>query len=330
MTDKDAFLSNNKDDGDGYHGNLGITDAVDTKPSSVVPFWSDGEGIYKGISKGEWDEAVAGAGDILGNAVAFAMDPLNWLISAGLTFIIDFFQPLEDLLSLVTGNSERLQPYADKWKEMAAALPPLGDAIVQAATDHLVEWQGKDADAAKKKLTEFAAAVKATGGEADSISGLLSLFSAIMNAAQQIIIGILATLIEWAIITWTAAMAAAAPTFGGSVAAAGTATTVEVTVSTSRAVSTIDRVVTILNKLGGMLEKILPGALKSRVGSSVVQFGAEATLKNLGKISLSTLTDPRGLISPIVTLGSGIYKGATSDGSDMSDEQIDDALDKNK
>jgi hypothetical protein len=329
--DDDAYLSNNSDDGSQYAGNLGITDAIDHKWDSVVPLGEAGKNIYTGITEGEMVDLWAGASDLIGNGIAFVADPLNWLISAGLTFLIDFVQPLEDLLSLVTGNAERMEPYAEQWEQLGKALVPLAAAIRQAATDDLIEWAGQDATAAKTRLLEFADAVQATGGEAASISGLLTLFSKIMAAVQQLIIGIIATLIEWMIIEWAAAMAAAAPTMGGSVAAAGAATAVQSTVATTRAVRIIDRVVDLLVKIGRVLERALPPALRSKVGESVVQFsGASATLSTVARIGGDVMKDWRSWTGPFSNVTTGGAKNGMADGPGMSDQQIDEALDVNR
>lgn len=329
--DNDAYLSNNTDDGSQYAGNLGITDALDLGPDSVLPLGEATKNIYTGIQAHEWSDVASGVADLAANGFAFAVDPLNWLISAGLTFLIDFVQPLEDLLSLVTGNAERMEPYAEQWQQLGAALVPLAGAVRQAATDELIEWAGRDATAAKARLLEFADAIEATGGEAASISGLLTLFSKLMGAAQQIIIGILATLIEWMVVEWAIAMAAAAPTMGGSVAAAGAATGVQATVATSRAVRVMDRVVTLLLRIRELMARVLPAPLMAKVGKSVVDFrGSAAVLSTVARITGGVLRDPGGYAGPGVNLGTGLWKNHAAGEADMSDQDIDHALDVTK
>ncbi|GAB7045678.1 hypothetical protein [Catenuloplanes indicus] len=336
-TGTDAYISNDDKPDSQYAGGV-----IDTDPASVLPFGeavkNTVNGIPAGINEGDWSDLYSAGADLLGNAVSIYMDPLNWLISAGLTFLIDFVQPLEDLLSLVTGNAERIEPYAAKWEQLGAALVPLAAAARQAADDDLIEWQGKDADAAKARLHQFAEAVEATGGEASSINGILTLFSKIMGAAQQLIIGIIATLIEWMIIEWGLAMAAAVPTAGASVAAAGAATAVQATVATSRAVRIIDRVVSLLHKMGAVLQKVLPAMLKARVGESVLQFtaaglghAAPATLSTVARIAGDVASDPASYVGPFVNnVGTGVYKNAEAGGPDMSEAEIEAALDVTK
>ena len=329
MSDKDAYLSNDDNDSQ-YAGDLGITDAVDTEWSSVTPMGEAMKNAYTGVTEGEMSDIFAAGADFIANAASFEIDPLNWLISAGLTFLIDFVQPLEDLLSLFTGNAERIEGYAKTWEQLGAALSPLADATQQAAADGLVEWEGKDAEAAKARLIDFGWGIRATGREASAIAGLLTLFSKIMAAAQQIIIGIMATLIEWMIIEWAAAMAAAGPTMGASVAAAGTATAVQATNATSRAVRIVDQVVSLLSRIGALLSKILPGALKANVASSVVKFaGASPVASTAVRVGGSVLGDAANFIGPGGNVATGIWKNADAD-DPPAPAEIDRALDPSR
>ncbi|HEY1177365.1 MAG TPA: hypothetical protein VGF17_14510 [Phytomonospora sp.] len=332
MTDEnDAYVSN--DDADSqYAGNLGITNAVDTDPVSTIPLVEAGKNTWEGITQGDMDALTAGVLDFAGNAIAFVSDPLNWLITAGLTFVIDFFQPLEDLLSLVTGNAERVEGYANKWKQAAEALPALGDAAKQAADDGLIGWKGKDATAAKARIGTFGEAIKATGEEVNAVASLLVLFSKLMSAAQQIIIGLIATLVEWMIVTWVAAMAAAVPTAGASTAAAGTASVAATATQTSRAVKIIDTVVTFLTKIGKFLNKLLPPKLRQNVLNNVTElqafraFDVRTAMQVMGN-SLKGWTTYSGSAA---SAGAGAEQAATNSGPDMSEQDIENGLDKDK
>ena len=259
-TTADAYLSND-DNSDPYNN------AFDTDVKSMIPLWGGlkgtGTGLYSLVTEQDWSDLMAGLNDLGNNAYAFWGDPLNWLVSTGLTFLIDFFQPLEDLLSLITGNAERIESYAGQWKAMGDALIPLAEATRDAANNQLIEWKGLDATAAKARLNEFSDGIEATSGEAASISALLSYFSTLMAAAQGIITGILATLIEWAIISWGVALGLATVSSGSSIALAEVNTV---------AVQIIDKVIILLFKMAAMIKKLLPATLVAKVGLSVVEF----------------------------------------------------------
>ncbi|MFI5843258.1 hypothetical protein ACIA8K_26460 [Catenuloplanes sp. NPDC051500] len=321
--DNDAYLSNDEDSANKYAGQV-----IDYGWDSVIPGAGGGKTLYEGITEGDKADIIAGAGDLLGTGISFAVDPLNWLIAAGLTFVVDFFQPLEDLLSLVTGNAERMEPHAKQWEEIGKALAPLAASIRQAADDALIEWKGKDADAAKKLFHDFADAVEATGTEAGSIGQLLMIFSKIMAAAQALIIGIIASIVEWALIEWAIAMSLAVPTAGASMAAAATATTYTTASGFSRAVQIVDRIVSVLWKMRAVLEKALPAILKAQVGKGVVQFsGASATMSTLARIGGDVAGDVWTWVGPGAQTGAETGKAATADPPKKTDAEIDAILD---
>ncbi len=209
----------------------------------------------------EWDELFAiggGFADLGLNVAVYFADPLNFLISAGLTFLIDVVQPLEDLLGLVTGNPERMDGEIAKWDRVANALEPLAKEVREAAEQGLIGWEGKAAAEAKARLIEFSEGVGSVGNDVKQLMYIMSLAKTLMEVAQAFVIGLIATFVEWLVWTWTAALAAAVPTAGASTAAAGAATGVQGALASSRAAAFITRVVNILKRLRGVLYKMHP------------------------------------------------------------------------
>jgi hypothetical protein len=218
----------------------------------------------------EWDELFAiggGLADLSLNVVVYLADPLNFLITAGLTFLIDVVQPLEDLLGLVTGNPERMDGEIAKWDRVANALEPLAAEIREAAEQGLIGWEGKAAAEAKARLIEFSEGVGSVGNDVKQLMYIMNLAKTLMEIAQAFVIGLIATFVEWLVWTWTAALAAAVPTAGASTAAAGAATGVQGAVVSSRAAAFIARVVNILKRLRSVLYKMHPRIMR-RVQSS--------------------------------------------------------------
>jgi hypothetical protein len=251
---------------DGYGGSgsvrVGGVDVLRVDPFKDLPGGlSGGSG---GFSSGwkmlqgdaEWDELFAiggGLADLGLNVAVYFADPLNFLISAGLTFLIDVVQPLEDLLGLVTGNPERMDGEIAKWDRVANALEPLAKEVREAAEQGLIGWEGKAASEAKARLIEFAEGVGSVGNDVKQLMYIMSLAKTLMEVAQAFIIGLIATFVEWLVWTWTAALAAAVPTAGASTAAAGAATGVQGALVSSRAAAFITRVVNILKRLRTVL-----------------------------------------------------------------------------
>ena len=265
--------------------------------------WADLEGI---------GESVA---DIAGNALLFAFDPLNYLICAGLTFLIDVVQPLEDLLGLVTGNPERMDAEIEQWQQVAEQLEPIAEEILQAASEGLISWSGKAADAAKERLGEFAEGVASLADDVKKLIAVMRIAKVLMEAAQAFVIALMATLVEWLIFTWLAAMAAAVPTAGGSTAAAAAATELEAGVALSRGVQFVDKVAIILERLGTVVERIAP-----RLANPVMENAPRAAL---GKELLNVAKNPRTWVTPAGKALTGLGRLGEDNGGDRTGDLLD-------
>ena len=311
-------------------------------PLNDPPLVGDGVGIRQSAARmisgeGDWGELTdigANVADLALNGVIYGADPLNYLLSAGLGFLIDVVQPLQDLLGLVTGNGERMGAEISKWERVGRALGPPADEIRQAADEGLVGWQGQAAEAAKQRLHGFADGVSSLTNDVDQLVMIMSLAKTLMETAEQLVISLIATFIEWLIFTWVPALAAAAPTFGASTAAAGAATSVEAVTTTTRAVSFIERVMMILKRLKAIVHQMHPRMMK-RVQAAFQLRGADGRFAK-GWVSSphalgSTARDWRTWAQPGVKLATGATSDIKSivDGSGghrMSDRELDQAL----
>jgi hypothetical protein len=288
----------------------------------------------------DWGELfnIAGSvGDLGINVAMYAADPLNALLSAGLTFLIDVVQPLEDLLGLVTGNPERMEGEIAKWERVGNALEPLAKEILDATREGLVGWQGEAAEAAKKRMEEFAGGVAGMQGDVQQLVFILNTAKLLMDVAQAFVIGLIATFVEWLIITWVPAIAAAVPTMGASTAAAGAATTAQGAMVTTRGVTFVERVAQILNRLRQVLYKMHPRAM-ARVKASFQLRGANGRFVNgwvgSGRALRASATDYRTWLGPadkLANTGANEIKRGI-DGADdrMSDEELDRRLDPDR
>ncbi|WP_026212273.1 hypothetical protein [Longispora albida] len=340
-----------KGDWDGYGGSGSVTaggaDVIRVDPTKDVPVVSDGVAIKVSIDKmrngdADWSELfnISGSAAAIGlNAVTYFADPLNFLITAGLTFLIDIVQPLEDLLGLVTGNPERMEGEVGKWERVGNALGPLAEEIRQAARDDLIGWEGKTADVARKRLEEFADGVAGIGNDVKQLTMIMNIAKVVMEAAQAFIIGLISTFIEWLVYTWTAALAAAVPTAGASTAAAGAATTVQASLATSRAATFITKIVNILKRLQGVLKKMHPRIMR-RVQTNFQRRGPGGQFmkgwNTPGHMFKDMVTDwrtwaPAG--GKLLTAGANAGKSGADYGKDphqYSDEELDQKLDPNR
>lgn len=193
-----------------------------------IPVVSQGDAIFKAVNNiGDGSEIAGSATDIglqitdlAANTGLLLVDPIGFMVSAGLGFLIDLVQPLEDLLGMVTGNPERMGAENDKWGRVRSALEPLSEQVKKVGAETMPGWQGDAATIAKQRLSEFGDAIAAVGGQIAWLETVLELAKALAGVAQDVIKGLIGSFVSEAVITWAIATATATVSFGASIPAA--------------------------------------------------------------------------------------------------------------
>lgn len=191
-----------------------------------------------------------------GTAAAIASNPLNWLIGQGLGFLMNVCTPLKQAIDLVSGNPDALKEAATRFGEVGQDVLALNQDMITALETELAGWQGQAADAARERLGRFAGGVDGVAGKAGDIAQMLQICSMVMQVVEEFIKGLLTDLIEWLIVTWVAALAAAPATFGGSTAAASGATAVQATQKTAQGAQKVSKLTQLLNKIKEFIARI--------------------------------------------------------------------------
>ncbi|MEV0650237.1 hypothetical protein AB0I28_33750 [Phytomonospora sp. NPDC050363] len=231
---KDTDVTNDDGHGDSNGSLLGGdwgsgSSYANTQGSDLIdstPFASNVDGIgkaFKNIGDGsEVGGSIADVGiqitDMAANIGLLMVDPIGFLVNAGIGFLIDFIQPLEDMLGMVTGNPERMGAETEKWGRVRSALEPLGEQVKSVGASDLSNWQGEASAVAKQRLGEFGDAIAAVGGQIATLESVLELAKALAGVAQDVIKGIISAFVSNRIIAWMVAAATSGVSFGGSIA----------------------------------------------------------------------------------------------------------------
>lgn len=245
------------------------------------------------FENGDLASVATDIGDLALNVAATWADPLGALIGAGLGFLIDVCEPLREMLNWVTGDADAIGKHRDQWRTVGQQLLRLADELSATLTADWAEWQGEASAAAKAKLDGFITGVRETAAETGNLMAVLAFSGALMTIAQDVIKDLISQFVEWLIVTWLAAQAAAIPTCGASEVAAGAATAGEAAVATSRGAAIISKVIAIFKKLEAIL---------ARIAKSLQEMRASSILKLTGKGGNKAL-GPGGLGKDLVEAG---------------------------
>jgi uncharacterized protein YukE len=228
---------------------------------------SSGKSLLSDLADGNYLKAAKdayGVGSLAKDVDSFASghsgtlmgDPLEALIEAGFGFLIDLIAPLKEALDLVTGDPEGLNDKAEEWSGVAEGLRKLGPEAVTNAQATDASWSGTAGDAFRTKIGNFERGALSVAGQADSVANVLRVSATLMDGAQGIIKGIIASWVEYAILTEAAAAAASFFTFGASEAAGQAAVAGEAAVACGRGAEAVGETSSMLERIASAIREV--------------------------------------------------------------------------
>jgi hypothetical protein len=255
------------------------------------------------MSQGDWRgttvSAIGFVQSCKDTVTGLATDPLGWLIGQGLNFLITVVQPLQDLIHFVSGDGPALMNAASNFNKIGQGLTQYAEKFVQNMAEQLKDWGGAAKDAAQARLERFATGIGGTAGQAGDIAQLLQISSMVMTVIEEFIKALLTEFVEWLVLIWIPAMAAAAPTFGASIATAWTGTFAKGATTTAKATRQVSKLQKVLNMLKDLLDrlKVFMGRTKDffrQAGTAGQTFGQ--TVRMTSKLGARERGDAAGTL----------------------------------
>jgi hypothetical protein len=241
-----------------------------------------GKNLYDSFQGEDVDivKASAATAELGMQAVGWITDPLGALISNGLDFLIAVIQPLEDILGFVTGNPDRLQNAIDRWNNIEQACYALAQEVQHVSDAGLGEWDDQASAIAKVRISELADAIGGIGVKSGTCQHWLAVAQLLAQTLQEVIKSIISSFLSQLIMTWLAALAAAAVTFGGSTAAAASWTSIMSARNIMQATKTM--------KAGMNISQMLMKSVRS-ISTDLAKSGEVlSTVKNITSIATAT------------------------------------------
>lgn len=234
--------------------------------SSVYSAVKDGIKLGNDMKSGDGADIASDSAVLVGDMASYVAsgaeiasavaDPLNWLISKGLSFLLDVVSPLKQCVDLVTGDPDATSKAADGFKKIGEDTRQLAKTYDDHLRAGLQSWNGDAAESAAKRLSEFHDGIEGSASTAAHVASVLQASSMLMKVAEDVIKGILSDLVEWLVITWLSALALSVVTVGASDAAAAAATPAEAAIASARGASEVNKVRQLIMKIIAFLKKI--------------------------------------------------------------------------
>jgi hypothetical protein len=187
---------------------------------------------------------------------AIGIDPIKWLAGTIVDFLIQTFQPLEDILGLVTGNEARMNVSANMWQEVGNAMPPIADHMLTVVDGELAQWEGEAGSAARTRVMELGLMVDAMGYLAGGMEMVLQMMAGLAKALRGFVQGKIADGVAWILKTIFPQIVASVATLGAAAPVAIAMTVAKIAGLVLDAIQMIQGAIQMFQGLGDLLNLI--------------------------------------------------------------------------
>jgi hypothetical protein len=197
-----------------YESGASVVDAA-----RQVDGLTDWDGMFD--LAGTFGDAVIHIGDqvqaITDFATVVADNPLGWLSGTIVDFLLGVFEPLDELLKLVSGNDGLITNSSEMWGAVADGCPQVATFFSETAASALQGWEGEAADKARMRVSEVGFGLAIMGLLAAGMQRLLGKAAELATAAYDKVKGCIADGVEWVLTRIAAYLAASWATLGAAV-----------------------------------------------------------------------------------------------------------------
>ncbi|SDD85569.1 hypothetical protein [Glycomyces harbinensis] len=159
-------------------------------------------GLAQAIDSGSWiDASVAGLGVAL-ETVGAVLDPIGTLASAGVGWLIEHVEPLQDALDMLAGSPDLVSTHAMTWENVANECFAMSEQLAAFVDADVESWDGEASDAYRDKGDANADVLGCLGGTALSLAtatrGAGDLVSMVREFVREFVAECIGSLIAWA------------------------------------------------------------------------------------------------------------------------------------
>jgi uncharacterized protein YukE len=208
--------------------------------------------------------------------------PMQGFWDNGLGFLVEWCMfPFRPLFEQVTGDPDQMRATGEGWARMAQFVEQLAGADADEQQSLGQYWQGQAAERQNAQKTEFQDGLRSLADCCRQLQGHLNQVADFFEGLWDILVDIVREFVEGLIITWLAALATSAISFGSSVAAAWATSAARISVTLSRILTQISKALQWLVKALRVLKEIQK-AIKEliKAQSLMVRLGLRAAGAN--------------------------------------------------
>ena len=134
-----------------------------------------------------WAEGLISGASALLEVGELLKDPIAKLVSMGLGWVIEFFEPLQWVLDKLVGDQEQIDRLSQDWTKIAGELQLTGDELEKYYKTDTAPWSGPGVDQYVKYCGEHVNLYHAAAGTATVTAGLIEKCGIILKVVRTIV-----------------------------------------------------------------------------------------------------------------------------------------------
>jgi uncharacterized protein YukE len=159
------------------------------------------QGVHQAVSSGSWVDGALAGGAFAVETTATALDPFSALLSNGLGWAMEYFEPLREVLDKLAGIPDRVAAHAATWQNISGELQSMATDLQAGLTCDLPDWQGAAADAYQSLMAANVDALDGLGTLAATMSASTQAAGNLVMFTRDIVRDLIADLIS-RVIVW--------------------------------------------------------------------------------------------------------------------------------
>ena len=184
-------------------------DALVAEVQSTRELWTGAgllegtQGVTEAIMSRNWVDAGLGGIGVGLEMVGSMMDPFSALLSNGLGWAMEYFEPMREALDFVSGKPDVVTSHAATWRNMSEELHAVWEEIGALPSKDLPGWTGDASEAYRTLMGHNVEAIGGLSGTASAMGaateGACALMVMTRELIREFITDCIAKVIVWAI-----------------------------------------------------------------------------------------------------------------------------------
>ncbi|MET9225351.1 hypothetical protein [Lentzea sp. NPDC003310] len=232
-----------------------IREGAETADTEGARMFHDATQAVSGFADGNWAEGLLNMASAAGDFAKFALDPLAYLVSAGIGWLFEHVSFLKEPLDWLTGDQQTLDGMSQTWQSVGSYLGEISTDLKNVVNQDTGQWLGDDSVAYRTFGQDRADTYGAVGTAASGMGILITICRTILKVVRDIVRDLISEAVGKLIsicLRWAPAMAA----FGAGVAGAVAECVPTAVRYANKCIEWCRKLTSAFGKAGGLFKKL--------------------------------------------------------------------------